>query len=165
MIAVITDSYRPAGSQDQIVSEIGYDPEADLANTPDSVFCDHGAGFNVKWNNVRSYMHVDSGWRSDGYHPIRGLSDDFSHKEQKKKLTFFLFIQQTIQFLYNISKCSHFCISFQCVRGTVLFDTLYVPEERFQQEKQKSRRLTHDRSHENAPPEHPKTTTNPESDS
>ena len=37
-----------------------YDPEADLDNTPDSVFCAHGGGFTVKWNEVPQYMHLES---------------------------------------------------------------------------------------------------------
>jgi predicted RNA-binding protein with PIN domain len=44
-----------------VVEEIGYDPEADLENTPDSVFCAHGAGFTVKWHQVKDYMHLESG--------------------------------------------------------------------------------------------------------
>ena len=52
--------YEPCKNQDQVVEEFGYDPEADLENTPDSVFCDHGAGFTVKWHQVPSYMHLPS---------------------------------------------------------------------------------------------------------
>lgn len=54
------DGYRPCKEQDKIVSELGYEPERDINNTPDSVFCAHGAGFNVKWNEVPEYMHLDS---------------------------------------------------------------------------------------------------------
>ena len=42
------------------MAALGYDPEADLENTPDSVFCAHGAGFTVKWNEVPEYMHIAS---------------------------------------------------------------------------------------------------------
>ncbi len=44
----------------KVVEEIGYDPLADLENTPDSVFCAHGAGFNVRWDKVPEYMHLES---------------------------------------------------------------------------------------------------------
>jgi len=44
------------------VEETGYDPESDTENPADSVFCAHGAGFNVKWDQVKEYMHVDTGW-------------------------------------------------------------------------------------------------------
>ncbi len=54
------DGYRPCREQETVVEEIGYDPEADLENTPDSVFCDHGAGFVVKWHQVPQMMHLPS---------------------------------------------------------------------------------------------------------
>ena len=53
--------YEPCHNQDQVVAELAYDPEADLENTPDSVFCAHGAGFTVKWHQVKDYMHLESG--------------------------------------------------------------------------------------------------------
>ncbi len=52
--------YRPCREQDSIVEATGYDPEADLENTPDSVFCAHGGGFTVKWDQVSGYMHLES---------------------------------------------------------------------------------------------------------
>ena len=52
--------YRPCREQDSIVAAADYDPVADLENTPDSVFCAHGAGFNVRWDQVPSYMHLGS---------------------------------------------------------------------------------------------------------
>ena len=52
--------YRPCHNEQAVVEALGYDPEADLENTPDSVFCAHGAGFNVKWNQVSEYMHIAS---------------------------------------------------------------------------------------------------------
>ena len=51
--------YEPCKNQAEIVEEIGYDPEQDLDNTPDSVFCDHGAGFVVKWDDVHNHMHIE----------------------------------------------------------------------------------------------------------
>ena len=52
--------YFPCHNQQSVVEEAQYDPEADLENTPDSVFCAHGAGFNVKWDKVPEYMHLSS---------------------------------------------------------------------------------------------------------
>ncbi len=52
--------YRPCRDQQKIVEELGYEPEADLENTPDSVFCAHGGGFTVKWDQVPEYMHLES---------------------------------------------------------------------------------------------------------
>ena len=57
--------YAPCHNQDEVVAQINYDPEADLENTPDSVFCDHGAGFNVKWHQVKDYMHLESGLKEE----------------------------------------------------------------------------------------------------
>ena len=54
------DSYKPCRKQKKIVEENNYDPEADLENTPDSVFCSHGAGFTVKWYEADNYMHLAS---------------------------------------------------------------------------------------------------------
>ena len=52
--------YAPCKNQEKIVEEIGYDPTADLDNSPDSVFCEHGAGVIVKWNDVPKQMHLES---------------------------------------------------------------------------------------------------------
>ena len=54
------DGYRPCREQERLTAEAGYEPEADLENTPDSVFCAHGAGFTVKWRDVPAYMHLPS---------------------------------------------------------------------------------------------------------
>jgi len=64
-LQVALHGYLPCHNQEQVVQDLGYDPQADLDNTPDSVFCDHGAGFTVKWDKVRDYMHLDSG-RKEG---------------------------------------------------------------------------------------------------
>ena len=50
--------YEPCHDADAVIAEAAYDPEADLANTPDSVFCSHGAGHTVKWNEVAQHAHV-----------------------------------------------------------------------------------------------------------
>ena len=55
--------YAPCHNTQAVVDTLGYDPEADLENTPDSVFCSHGAGFTVKWDKVPDYMHLESGYR------------------------------------------------------------------------------------------------------
>ena len=52
--------YYPCADAERVIAELGYDPETDLDNTADSVFCSHGAGFAVKWNEVPEYMHVPS---------------------------------------------------------------------------------------------------------
>ncbi len=52
--------YEPCGNEEEVLAQIGYDPELDLANPASSVFCAHGAGFVVPWNQVESYAHVES---------------------------------------------------------------------------------------------------------
>lgn len=55
--------YRPCAEAETIIEAIGYDPERDVENTPDSVFCAHGAGYTVKWSDVPAQAHVVSGIR------------------------------------------------------------------------------------------------------
>ena len=50
--------YRPCAQQDEIVKRIGYDPERDLLHPTGSVFCSHGAGFEVKWDEVDRMAHL-----------------------------------------------------------------------------------------------------------
>lgn len=52
--------YDDCHNAEKVIAELAYDPEADLENTPDSVFCAHGGGFGVKWNKVGEYMHLES---------------------------------------------------------------------------------------------------------
>lgn len=54
----IPDGYRPCTDSENVIKEIGYNPESDLDNPADSVFCSHGAGFNVSWEEVPSYAHT-----------------------------------------------------------------------------------------------------------
>ena len=61
-LSLTLDGYRPCHNAQEVIAAIGYEPEHDLDNPADSVFCAHGAGFVVPWNQVRSHMHVDSGW-------------------------------------------------------------------------------------------------------
>lgn len=52
------DGYRPCAEQEVIVASIGYDPERDLLHPTGSVFCSHGAGFEVKWDEVDGMAHL-----------------------------------------------------------------------------------------------------------
>ena len=61
-LSLTLDGYRPCHNAQEVIAAIGYEPEHDLDNPADSVFCAHGAGFVVPWDQVRSHMHVDSGW-------------------------------------------------------------------------------------------------------
>ena len=61
-LSLTLDGYRPCHNAQEVIAAIGYEPEHDLDNPADSVFCAHGAGFVVPWDQVRSHMHVDSDW-------------------------------------------------------------------------------------------------------
>ncbi len=64
-LQIALHGYLPCHNQVEAVAAAGYDPEADLENTPDSVFCAHGAGFPVKWHQVPEYMHLESGLKKE----------------------------------------------------------------------------------------------------
>ena len=76
-ITLTPDSYRPCRNAAEIIAASGYDPERDLDNPADSVFCAHGAGYVVPWDKVREHMHVESGWgkakpaQSEDSQPVR----------------------------------------------------------------------------------------------
>lgn len=57
--------YAPCHNAGAIITQADYDPEGDLSNTPDSVFCAHGAGFTVKWDQVKEHMHLESGLKTE----------------------------------------------------------------------------------------------------
>ena len=52
--------YFPCHNADDVIESIGYDPQSDTENPCGSVFCSHGAGFNVSWDKVEEYMHLES---------------------------------------------------------------------------------------------------------
>jgi len=57
--------YDICHNPEAVIAAAAYDPVADLENTPDSVFCAHGAGFNVRWDEVKNYMHLESGLKEE----------------------------------------------------------------------------------------------------
>lgn len=87
--------YFPCHNQEEAVAAAGYDSQRDLDNPGDSVFCSHGAGYVVKWDQVQAHMHVDSGLRltpvsqkqnvssSDSLSSGSLSSDSSSHDSQK----------------------------------------------------------------------------------
>ena len=62
-LSCTSGGYAPCHNQEEVVAAMGYDPERDVENPPGSVFCAHGAGYNVKWDEVKAHAHVDSGLR------------------------------------------------------------------------------------------------------
>ncbi|MBR3149543.1 MAG: TetM/TetW/TetO/TetS family tetracycline resistance ribosomal protection protein [Eubacterium sp.] len=59
-LACALKGYEPCHNADEVIAEIAYDADADVQNTADSVFCSHGAGYNVRWDEVTSHMHLQS---------------------------------------------------------------------------------------------------------
>lgn len=70
--------YEPCHNTDEMIANIGYDCDADTDNPCDSVFCSHGAGYNVKWDEVKSRMHLPSA--------LSAPKSDYT--EQNSKITF-----------------------------------------------------------------------------
>ena len=84
-LACRVEGYRPCHEQEKVVRESGYEPERDLENTPDSVFCAHGGGFTVKWDRVGEYMHLESCLapeRGKAPRPLRPVSIDERELEE-----------------------------------------------------------------------------------
>ena len=61
-LSLTLDGYRTCHNAEEVIDAVGYEPEHDLDNPADSVFCSHGAGFVVPWEQVRNHMHIDTGW-------------------------------------------------------------------------------------------------------
>ena len=60
-MSCVPAGYRPCHDPEAVIAAAGYDSDRDVDNPADSVFCGHGAGFVVRWDQVRDYMHMDSG--------------------------------------------------------------------------------------------------------
>lgn len=61
--------YFPCHNTDEVIEQISYDPLRDLENPASSVFCAHGAGFVVEWDQVPAYMHLESTLKADDTEP------------------------------------------------------------------------------------------------
>ena len=59
-ISLQMSGYKPCHNPEEVIQNIGYDAERDTLNPADSVFCSHGAGVNVPWNEVYDHMHLES---------------------------------------------------------------------------------------------------------
>ena len=77
-ISLQFSGYEPCHDAEAVIAEAAYDPEADLPNTPDSVFCSHGAGHTVKWNEVPQHAQVAPD--PSTYTPWREASAEFFGK-------------------------------------------------------------------------------------
>ncbi len=57
-LVCIPKGYLPCHNAEQVISDIGYNCDADIENPADSIFCSHGAGYAVKWDEAESHMHT-----------------------------------------------------------------------------------------------------------
>ena len=64
-ISFSLSGYEPCRNSGDVILKAASDPASDLEQPADSVFCSHGAGVTIPWNEVRRYMHVDTGWHPD----------------------------------------------------------------------------------------------------
>lgn len=88
-LACLPNGYRECHNTAEVTSQSGYDPDSDLENTADSVFCSHGAGYNVKWNEAREHMHIspeDSRSSKPQTDPIRSAEDFCRRAASDKEL-------------------------------------------------------------------------------
>lgn len=83
--------YEPCHNAEKVIVATGYDAESDLQNSPDSVFCSHGSGINIKWDQVFSHMHLESVLREKKEEalpltppPVRRQNLDLDEKELQK---------------------------------------------------------------------------------
>lgn len=72
--------YGPCHNEEEIIAQMQYKPEEDLDNPSSSVFCSHGAGFIVPWNQVREYMHVESVLSNDDLPDAGDIENPHSHR-------------------------------------------------------------------------------------
>ncbi|MBQ8605204.1 MAG: TetM/TetW/TetO/TetS family tetracycline resistance ribosomal protection protein [Clostridia bacterium] len=69
-LSLSQDGYDICHNPQEVIEKIGYNADSDTDNTADSVFCAHGAGFNVKWDKVTEYMHIESCIRKEITAPL-----------------------------------------------------------------------------------------------
>lgn len=79
-LTLVNGGYMPCKSQGAVVAAFGYQPERDLENTPDSVFCAHGAGYTVKWHEVEAHAHASSSLEDGGEseEPVRPAARSYA---------------------------------------------------------------------------------------
>ena len=80
-----SDGYDPCHNADEIIAAAEYDPEGDLENTPHSVFCAHGAGFVVPWQQVDEYKHLEANVATSA--PSESIIPQAKHLAKKYNLS------------------------------------------------------------------------------
>ena len=84
--AVLPAGYDACHNTDEVLAAAGYDPDADIDNPADSVFCSHGAGYLVKWDEVPARAHVSSGLeRRLGAAPAAGQTQEEDEANARRR--------------------------------------------------------------------------------
>ena len=77
--------YRPCHNADEVIQSMRYDPERDADNPTGSVFCSHGSGFYVPWNEVPQYMHIDTSKRNRNAEPAEKQNEEMAEKTNSEE--------------------------------------------------------------------------------
>ena len=85
-ISTTLSGYAPCHNTEEVLESMQYYPELDNDNPASSVFCSHGAGTIIPWDEVRNYMHLDTGWRPEGGTEVKTDLIDNIDMEALKKL-------------------------------------------------------------------------------
>lgn len=75
--------YEPCHNAEEVIQEIGYDPESDVENPADSIFCSNGTSFIVRWDKVKDYMHVESYFQKKTELVHNNLENQPSYQQEK----------------------------------------------------------------------------------
>ncbi len=76
------DGYAPCHNSDEVIADIGYEPETDFENTADSVFCGHGSGYNVSWYDADDYFHIQVSLGNKSGAADKNAYDDWDEWEE-----------------------------------------------------------------------------------
>ena len=85
-ISLNTCGYRECYNAEKVIEETGYDCDSDIENSADSIFCSHGAGYNVKWNEVYEHMHL----------PLAAQHDESDDDAEQKALKVSKYIEKAV---------------------------------------------------------------------
>lgn len=81
-LSLSVKGYGECHNASEVIEKIGYDPERDTRNSADSVFCSHGSGIVIPWNEVKQYMHMPS-----ALNPTKELTDEQIRNRAKAKVS------------------------------------------------------------------------------
>ena len=91
-------AYLPCADAERIITEKGYDPLRDVVNPPDSVFCSHGAGVVVPWDEVERYMHLplrEAGKKTDAGTAVRTAGSTFARGSAEEEEALRIIFEKT----------------------------------------------------------------------